>query len=241
MERNQQQAYDRGTSIYSPDGRLYQVEYAREAVKRGTGSVGIETADGIVLAANRRVRSRLIKSESVNKIYPVDDHLAVASAGNVADTHKLVEFCRVEAQKNRHELNEPIDVEGMTNLLTDHLQDYTQTGGARPFGVALLVGGVVDGESRLFAVDPSGTPYEWYATAIGNGSDEACAYLEETYEEDVDLGSGIDLALETLNTVADELTPSKVDLTVVEEETATVRSVSDSEIESHLAELDLDD
>jgi len=166
MQNNQQQAYDRGITIFSPDGRLYQVEYAREAVERGSASVGVRAAEGVVLAANRQTRSPLIERESIEKIHAVDDHVGVASAGHVADARQLVDVARQQAQVEELRYGQPIGVETLTKELTDHVQQYTQTGGARPFGAALLVGGIENGEPRLFETDPSGTSYEWQATAV---------------------------------------------------------------------------
>jgi proteasome alpha subunit len=234
---NQQQAYDRGITIFSPDGRLYQVEYAREAVKRGTASVGVRTADGVVLAADRHARSPLIERESIEKIHAVDDHLAIASAGHVADARQLIDFARREAQVERLRYDQPVDVESLTKSVTDHIQQYTQTGGARPFGVALLVGGVEGDEPRLFETDPSGTPYEWQAVAIGGGRDDAQQYLEDEYREDLDLDAGIGLALGALGETTDDLTASGVDTVTIDVETESVTSVETEELESHLAEL----
>jgi len=229
--------YDRGTSIFSPDGRMYQVEYAREAVKRGTASIGVETADGIVIAADRRVHSDLIKPESVMKIHPVDEHIVISSAGNVADTQKLVEFSRVEAQRHRHELDQPITVDGLTQKLTDHLQTFTQKGGTRPYGVALLVGGVSDGRPMLFALDPSGTAYEWYEAAVGQSSDAARSHLEEAYTDGLDRGAGVELALESLGVTTDQLEADKVDVTVVDAERGQFTKLSEAELASALAEI----
>ncbi|MFB6177383.1 MAG: archaeal proteasome endopeptidase complex subunit alpha, partial [Halobaculum sp.] len=132
--QQQQQAYDRGITIFSPDGRLYQVEYAREAVKRGTASVGVRTDDGVVLAADKRSRSELMEPESVEKLHKADDHVGLASAGHVADARKLIDFARQQAQVERLRYGEPIGVETLTKRVTDHIQQYTQVGGARPFG-----------------------------------------------------------------------------------------------------------
>src|SRR6056297_1792960 len=215
--QSQQQAYDRGITIFSPDGRLYQVEYAREAVKRGTASVGLRTSDGVVLAANRRVSSPLMERSSVEKIHKADDHVGIASAGHVADARQLIDFARRDAQINRVRYDEPIAVETLTKDITDHIQQYTQVGGARPFGVALLVGGVDDGEPRLFETDPSGTPYEWKATAVGGGREDAQAYLEENYDPEMDLDAGIGLALEAIGEATDDgLDAEGVEMTTID-------------------------
>lgn len=242
QNQSQQQAYDRGTTIFSPDGRLYQVEYAREAVKRGTGSVGVRTPDGVVIAANRSVRSPLMEQTSVEKIHQVDDHVGIASAGHVADARKLVDVARRRAQTEQLRYGETISVETLTRSVTDHIQEYTQTGGARPFGVALLVAGVEHGEPRLFETDPSGTDYEWQAVAIGGGREDSQAYLEENYSQEIDLDGGIELALGALAaTSEDELTADDVEVATVPVDTETYEAVPRDDLEGILDEVSFDE
>jgi proteasome alpha subunit len=238
--QSQQQAYDRGITIFSPDGRLYQVEYAREAVKRGTASVGVRTAGGVVLAVDKRIRSPLMERTSVEKIHKADDHIGIASAGHVADARQLIDFARRQAQVNQLRYGEPIGVETLTKAVTDHIQQYTQVGGARPFGVALIIGGVEDGEPRLYETDPSGTPYEWKALAVGADRGDIEDYLEEHYDEAMDLDGGIGLALSALASAnEDSLTPEGIGAATIDAETATFSDISDEELESHLAENEL--
>jgi len=234
--QNQQQAYDRGITIFSPDGRLYQVEYAREAVARGTASVGVRTADGVVLGAVRRVRSPLMERSSVEKLHKADDHVGIASAGHVADARKLIDFARRRAQTERLRYGEPVDVETLTKAVTDNIQEYTQTGGARPFGVALLIGGVFDGEPRLFETDPSGTPYEWQATAVGGDREAIQSVLEDGYSETMGLEAGIDLALSGLVETNEDLAPEGVELATVDADSESFERVDRDVIESHLGD-----
>ncbi len=198
MQGGDQRAYDRGSTIFSPDGRLYQVEYAREAVQRGLPAVGVRAADGVALVAAGDVRSPLQVPESVEKLHRVDDHLAVASAGHVADARSLVDRARREAQVERVRFGEPVGVETLTKSLTDHLQEFTQTGGARPYGTALLVAGVHGGEPRLFETDPSGTPSEWRATAIGDAQADIRRSLEDAYDPGMGTDAALDLAFDVL-------------------------------------------
>ena len=235
--QSQQQAYDRGITIFSPDGRLYQVEYAREAVSRGTASVGVRTPDGVVLGAVRRVRSPLMERDSVEKLHKADDHVGIASAGHVADARKLIDFARRRAQTEEVRYGTPVDVETLTKAVTDNIQQYTQTGGARPFGVALLVGGVDGGEPRLFETDPSGTPYEWRATAVGGDREAIQDVLEEGYREEMDLDAGIDLALEGLGVTNDDLSAEGVELATIDVESERFERVEEDVIASHLADL----
>jgi proteasome alpha subunit len=236
----QQQAYDRGITIFSPDGRLYQVEYAREAVKRGTASIGVRTENGVVLAADKRSRSELMEPTSVEKIHKADDHAGIASAGHVADARQLIDFARRQSQVNRLRYGEPIGIETLTKDVTDHIQQYTQVGGARPFGVALLMGGIEDGEPRLFETDPSGTPYEWKAVSIGADRSDLTDYLEEHYEEGLALDEGVELALRALASVNDDtLAADGVGVATIDGESESFIELSDDEIAEYLAEYDL--
>lgn len=238
--QSQQQAYDRGITIFSPDGRLYQVEYAREAVKRGSASVGVRTADGVVLIADKRIRSPLLVGESVEKLHKADDHVGIASAGHVADARQLIDYARRHSQVNQLRYDEPIGVETLTKAVTDNIQQYTQVGGARPFGVALIIGGVEDGQPRLFETDPSGTPYEWKALAVGANRSDIEDHLKEHYQEEMDLDGGIGLALEALASVSEEgLEADGLGVATIDSETEQYQVLDEAEVESYLDEHDL--
>jgi proteasome alpha subunit len=240
MQGDEQQAYDRGITIFSPDGRLYQVEYAREAGKRGTASVGVRTEDGVVIAADRHARSPLIERDSIEKIHEIDSHVGVASAGHVADARQLIDVARRQAQVNRLRYDEPASVESLTKEITDYIQQYTQTGGARPFGVALLVAGIEDGEPRLFETDPSGTPYEWQAVAIGGSREDIQSFLEDEYADEMDLEGGIELALRALASVnEDGLDATGVDIATIDVETEQFQKLSEEDIAERLEEFEL--
>ncbi|WP_435358542.1 archaeal proteasome endopeptidase complex subunit alpha [Haloarchaeobius sp. DFWS5] len=235
-----QQAYDRGITIFSPDGRLYQVEYAREAVKRGTASIGVRTPEGVVFAVDKRIHSELMERASVEKIHKADDHIGIASAGHVADARQLIDFARRDAQVNQLRYGEPIGVETLTKDVTDHIQQYTQVGGARPFGVALIVGGIENGEPRLYETDPSGTPYEWKALAVGANRNEIQDHLEENYDADADLDGGIELALRALASPHEgQLDPESVGMATVETESESFTTLSDDTVEAYVTEYDL--
>jgi len=239
--QNQQQAYDRGITIFSPDGRLYQVEYAREAVKRGSASIGVRAEDGVVLLVDKRIRSSLMEETSVEKIHKADNHIGIASAGHVADARQLIDFARRNAQVNRLRYDEAIGVETLTKDITDHIQQYTQVGGARPFGVALLIGGVdEDGSPRLFETDPSGTPNEWKALAIGSGRDDIQSYLEENYQTDLELDEAVGLALRSLAETHEEgLTASGIGVATVDAESRSFVELTNDEIDEYLDDFDL--
>ncbi len=226
---NDQQAYDRGTSLFSPDGRIYQVEYAREAVSRGAPSLGVRTANGIVFVAMSRPSSTLMEAESIEKLHKLDDHLGTASAGHVADARQLIDLARRQAQGNRLRYGEPVGVETLTKFVTDHIQENTQRGGTRPYGAALLIGGIDDGEPRLFAADPSGTPNEWKATVIGGGRSEIQEVLEEEWNDNLSLEEGIQLGVRALAAHDDEFGPGDLAVATVTADDG-YRSVPEDEV-----------
>ncbi|MFQ5800830.1 MAG: archaeal proteasome endopeptidase complex subunit alpha [Candidatus Hydrothermarchaeales archaeon] len=229
--------YDRAITVFSPDGRLFQVEYAREAVKRGTTSIGLKCKGGIVLAIDKRVTSKLVEAGSLEKIYQIDDHIGAATCGLVADARVLVDKARIEAQVNRITYNEPIDITVLVKKICDFKQLYTQHGGVRPFGVALLIAGVTD-VPRLFETDPSGALIEYKATAIGSGRNTAMEIFEEKYKEEMDINGAIDLALETLYKVTEEkISETTVEIAVIDSKTKTYRKLSPEEVKEHISKI----
>jgi proteasome alpha subunit len=188
----------------------------------------------------KRSRSPLVERSSVEKLHKADDHIGIASAGHVADARQLVDFARRQAQVNRLRYEEPIGVEALTKEITDTIQQYTQVGGARPFGVALIVGGIEDGEPRLYETDPSGTPYEWQALAIEADRDDMQEYLEAHYEEGVDLEGGIELALGALAAANDGgITAEEVGIATIDAESESFRDLASEEVEEYIEEFDL--
>jgi proteasome alpha subunit len=191
-------AYDWENTVFSPDGRLFQVEYAREAVKRGTTTVGIKFKNGVALIVDKRITSRLIEPSSIEKIFKIDEHIGCATSGLVADARALVDRARVEAQINRITYGEKIQVKTLTRKICDFKQTYTQYGGVRPFGTSLLIAGVDDTGARLFATDPSGAMMEYKATAEGEGRDAAISYFEENYRENMSMKEAIEMGIKAL-------------------------------------------
>ncbi|MCK5547383.1 MAG: archaeal proteasome endopeptidase complex subunit alpha, partial [Thermoplasmata archaeon] len=151
-----QMAYDRAITVFSPDGRLFQVEYARVAVTRGTTTTGLKFKNGVALLADKRIASRLMEASSIEKIFQIDEHIGCATSGLVADARALVDYARVIAQINKVTYSEKISVEMLVKKICDYKQSYTQYGGVRPFGTALLVAGADSEGINLFETDPSG-------------------------------------------------------------------------------------
>jgi len=178
--------YDRAITVFSPDGRLFQVEYAREAVKRGATAIGVKTREGVILVADRRVTSKLLEPNTIEKIYIIDDHIGAATSGLVADARVLIDRARLEAQINRLTYDEPISVKDLAKRICDFKQQFTQFGGVRPFGVSLLIAGI-DEKPRLYETDPSGALLEYKATAIGAGRNVVMEFFEKEYNGNMSL------------------------------------------------------
>jgi proteasome alpha subunit len=234
-----QMGYDRAITVFSPDGRLYQVEYAREAVKRGTTAVGIKCREGIVLIVDKRVSSRLLEASSIEKIFIIDEHIGVASSGLVGDARALVDRARIEAQINRVTYDERIDVEALAKKLGDHMQTYTQFGGARPYGTALLIAGISDGECRLFETDPSGTLLEYKATGIGIGRNAVMKVFEEEYDYESSMKDAILLGLKALHDATEgKFDVNTVEIGVIETSHPEFRKMTKEEVASFVGEFE---
>jgi len=229
--------YDRAITVFSPDGRLFQVEYAREAVKRGTTSLGIKYKDGVVLCVDKRITSKLVESRSIEKIFQVDDHISLATSGLVADARVLVDKARVEAQHHRIAYGEAIGVEMLIKKICDFKQLYTQHGGVRPFGIALLIAGVND-VPRLFETDPSGALIEYKATAIGVGRSTAMEIFEKEYSEDMNKDEAIKLGLKVMNEVTEgAMSEETIEIAVVEQETREYYKYAPEEVKDYIAQI----
>ncbi|CAI5497044.1 unnamed protein product, partial [Closterium sp. Naga37s-1] len=211
--------YDRGVSTFSPEGRLFQVEYAIEAIKLGSTAVGIQTKEGVVLAVEKRITSPLLEPRSVEKIMEVDSHIGAAMSGLTADARTLIHHGRIQTQSHRFSYNEPMLVESCTQALCDLSLKFGEGGDdsmSRPFGVALLVAGVDKYGPCLYHTDPSGTFVRYDAKAIGAGTEGAQANLQDSYNKDMSLEEAETLALSTLKQVMEEkVSATNVDIAKV--------------------------
>ena len=211
------EAYDWASTIFSPDGRLFQVEYAREAVKRGTTTVGLKYTDGVVLIVDKRISSSLIEPDSIEKIFKIDDHIGCATSGLVADARVLVDRSRLDAQINEITYDEKIPIKTLVKRICDFKQAYTQYGGARPFGTTLLIAGVDKAGPQLFATDPSGAYMEYKANSEGQGRSDAMAYFEEKYKENMTLEEAIDMSIKAIQKGSKgKLNPDAIEIAVID-------------------------
>jgi len=193
--------YDRASTIFSPEGLLYQVQYAMEAVNKGGTVIGIVFKNGVLLVADKKQPDGLMESDFIEKIFIIDDHIAIALAGLVGDGRRLIYDAEVDAQRNKFVFDEKVDIIEIVNRMCEIKQAFTQFGGLRPFGVSLLIAGIDSTGPRLFETDPSGTPTEWKATAIGLGRNEVIQFLQENYKDDMELTVVIALAVESLRLI----------------------------------------
>ncbi len=230
-----QMAYDRAITVFSPDGRLFQVEYAREAVKRGTTTVGLKFKDGAVLIVDKRIASRLMEPKSIEKIFQIDQQIGCATSGLVADARILVDHARVTAQINKITYDEPISVEALVKRICDFKQNYTQYGGVRPFGTALLVAGVDDQGVHLFETDPSGALVSYKAGSIGAGRNTVMEVFEEQFQEGSSMEDAVVLGLRALKKATEEekLNPKAVEIGVVRVG-ENFRKMDESEVEKYV-------
>ena len=235
MQQFQGAGYDRALTVFSPDGRLFQIEYAREAVKRGTTSIGIKSKDGVIFVVDKKVKSKLVVTSSIEKIFKIDDHIATATSGLVADARRLVDIARNQAQINKLRYHEPITVTGLAKYIGDLEQMYTQSGGIRPFGISLILGGITEGDARIYETDPSGAIVEYKATAIGFGRERALELFEEKYDDELGIDEAIDLAIEGIYKATDgKVADDSVEISVVDKETAKYRKLDAEEIDVYL-------
>jgi len=193
-----QMAYDRAITVFSPDGRLFQVEYAREAVKRGTTAIGIIFGEGAILLADKRIKSGLIDERSIEKIFVIDGHIGAATSGLIGDARILIDHARLQAQSEKVTYGQEIIVESLVKKVCDLLQQYTQYGGVRPFGASLLITGIDETGISLYETDPSGLSTGYKADAIGYGRDAAMDILEKEYKSNMTLKDAVDLGVKAL-------------------------------------------
>lgn len=222
--------YDMTPTMYSPDGRIYQVEYAIETVKRGTLALGIKTKDGVLVAVEETPRA-LQTSDITQKIFQVDQHIGVAAAGYIPDARIQVDRARIFAQSNRIMYDESVEIETVSKHLADQCHQFTQYSGVRPYGVSLIIAGVDQKGESIYVTDPSGTYVQFSAVAIGAGADDVNSFLEKEYVDGITLEDGAVLAIAAVN-----LKPGSDDgikhikMAVIKSETKSLAKVSDEDL-----------
>jgi proteasome alpha subunit len=227
-------AYDRAITVFSPDGRLFQVEYALETVNRGATILGIACSEGVVLGAEEKIESKLQDESFMWKVFEVDDHLGAAVVGLGSDARILIDQARVYAQSNKLMYDEPIDIEVVAKRVGDIKQLYTQHAGVRPFGVSIIFGGIDKTGNRLFATDPSGSIRGWKAVAVGVGKEIVEGILKTDYNEKLDIETATKLAIKALVKAQEARGEQpRVKIAVIPVATKRMKSLSEAEIETY--------
>jgi proteasome alpha subunit len=216
VTNHQMMGYDRAITMFSPDGRLLQVEYAKKTVKQGSTAIGILAKDGIVFIADKRLISPLVIPSSVEKIFQIDDHIAATSAGIISDARILVERAQIKSQQYFVAYDSSIDVIDVVKDVASLKQWTTQSGGLRPFGVSLIIGGIDANGPSLYVTDPTGIFFQYKAVAIGEKDKEVEEVLAKEYKDAITVEEAITLGLKSLKSATgDEFDPKKIEVAYI--------------------------
>ncbi len=220
-------------TMYSPDGRIYQVEYAIETVKRGTLAVGISTKEGVILAVEEKPQTLQTKNIT-QKIFQVDFHIGIAAAGYIPDARVQVDGARFFSQGNKMTYDESVEVATVAKYLADQAHQFTQYGGVRPNGVAMIIAGIDQKGESIYITDPSGTYVQYSAIAIGNGSDDVNEFLEQFYSNDMSLEDAAALAIAAINLKADKKDGvNHIKMAKITSESKVFEKISESDIQNY--------
>ena len=232
---HQVMGYDRAITMFSPDGRLLQVEYAKKTVRQGSSAIGIVCKDGVVLVTDKRIVDPLVVPEAVEKIFQIDDHIGATAAGILSDARVLVERSQLKAQQYRVTYDSPIDPQDIVKDICDLKQLCTQSGGLRPFGVSVLLAGVND-KPVLYETDPTGIYFQYKATAIGEKEPEIEEILHKEYKDSLSVEDGMKLAIKALyQTTEGNFTVDRIDCAYIDADDKTFTRVSKQKISEILS------
>ena len=201
---HQLMGYDRAITMFSPDGRLLQVEYAKKTVRQGSTAIGFTCKDGVLLVTDKRIVDKLVVPEAVEKIFQIDDHIIATASGILSDARILIERAQLRAQQHQVTYDTPMDTLSVVKDLSNLKQMVTQSGGFRPFGVSLLIAGIDEGGPKLFETDPTGIFFQYWACAIGEGEVEVEEVLHKEYKRDMTINDCLKLAIKALTKFLDK-------------------------------------
>lgn len=235
---HQVMGYDRAITMFSPDGRLLQVEYAKKTVRQGSTAIGLVCKDGVVLATDKRLVDPLVVVEAVEKIFKVDDHIGATAAGILSDARVLIERAQLRAQQHQVSYDSPIDILSIVKDICDLKQICTQSGGLRPFGVSILVAGIDDSGPALYETDPTGIYFRYHAAVIGEGETEIEDTLQKEYKQDITVDDGLKLAVKALVKALDEnFNADRLDCAFIKSDTKQLTHLSRDRCEKLLREV----
>src|SRR3989338_348329 len=234
---HQLMGYDRAITMFSPDGRLLQVEYAKKTVRQGSTAIGMVCSDGVLFVTDKRIVDSLIVPESVEKIWQIDDHIGATASGILSDARVLIERAQLRAQQHTVTYDSPIDVISIVKDIANLKQICTQSGGLRPFGVSILVAGIDADKPALYETDPTGIFFEYKASVIGEGEVEIEEILQKEYNTELTIEDGLKLCLGSLKTVLGEnFSVDRIDAAYIKTDEKKFKKFSKETIERNLSE-----
>ncbi len=230
--QHQAMGYDRTATMFSPEGHLLQVEYAEKTVRLGVSSIGIVCSDGIFIIADKRIQEKLIVQKFANRIHEIDSHLIASVAGITSDARVLVEKAQVLAQQHRVTYGSSIEPELIIKDISNIKQYFTQYGGARPFGVSMMLAGINGKKPELYTSDVTGNYFPYYANAIGENDEKIKEKLREKYTPTLNLKKGVKLALDILHEIqGKKFSPNNFEMTYIKTDTVKLEKLECEEIQ----------
>ena len=231
--QHQAMGYDRTATMFSPEGHLLQVEYAEKTVRLGSSSLGMVCSDGVFILADRRVGDSLVVADSATKVHEIDSHIISSVAGITSDARVLIEKAQVLAQQHRITYDSPIEPELIAKEISNIKQQFSQYGGARPFGVSFMLAGVNRESAELFTSDVTGNYFSYHANAIGENDDLIKNKLRESYKKNLTLKQGVRLALDIFKEIqGDKFGIGRFELGVLENENSQLKKLIGEEIKT---------
>jgi len=231
--------YSFSLTTFSPTGKLGQIDYALQAVANGQTALGIKATNGVVIAVEKKLPSPLVDYKSNSKVHQITQNIGLTYAGIGADARVLIRKGRKKAQEYEVIYHEPIPVQQLANEVAAVMQEFTQSGGVRPFGVSVLIAGHDHNGYQLFQVDPSGVCFRWKAGAIGKNMNAAKGFLEKRYNAEVDIEDAIHTAILVLKDSFDgELTEKNFEIGVVKDSDGSFRALEEGELKDYLKEVE---
>lgn len=235
---HQLMGYDRAITMFSPDGRLLQVEYAKKTVRQGSTAIGMVCSDGVLLVTDKRIVDSLVVPESVEKIWQVDDHIGATASGILSDARVLIERAQLRAQQHKVTYDTPVDVITIVKDICNLKQICTQSGGLRPFGVSILIAGIDGDKPTLYETDPTGIFFEYKASVIGEGEVEIEEILQREYKTELSVEQGLRLCLGALKKVLGEnFSVERIDAAYIRKDEKRFKKFSKETIERNLGEV----
>ena len=229
--------YDRAITMFSPDGRLLQVEYAKKTVRQGSTAIGMVCSDGVLFVTDKRIVDSLVVPESVEKIWKIDDHIGATASGILSDARVLIERAQLRAQQHTVTYDTPVDVITIVKDICNLKQICTQSGGLRPFGVSILIGGIDGDHPTLYETDPTGIFFEYRASVIGEGEVEIEEILHKEYKPELTIEEGLKLCLVALKKVLGEnFSIERIDAAYIKTSEKKFKKFSKETIERNLGE-----